>query len=314
MKKEYYFSTSSFSLYTTCYIPPQKPKAVILIIHGISEHFGRYNHFATHLCKNGFIVIGCDLPGHGKTVTHEDDFGFFAETNGWHLVSEALYELISEHKNEYSSLPFFLFGHSMGSFLVRTLMIDHQDIADAIILSGTAHYPERILKSGQSFTALTQRISTPKEKNKYLENFLMGHHYPIAYAAIDWITHNKEYLDDYLDDPLCGHPPTVSLLKDLVEGLHYIQSPQNIVKINKTTPIYFFSGDEDPVGEYGKGVERAIEAYIKAGSQNIDYMIYKNGRHEMIHELNQSNVYKDIIRWMKKQIKLISKSKNPFAH
>ena len=308
MKKERLYTTSdgTFTLHTIGWLPDdQSPRAVLQIVHGISEYMDRYDDFATYLMLHGIIVIGCDLPGHGKTATCSDDYGYFADKDGWTLVVRALNDLASSLKQSCPHLPFFLMGHSMGSFLVRTMMIDYPDLANGVILSGTGQPQDRLLRSGLAITNFSVRLLGPRARNKGIEQLAMGAYnrqFAPSRTTADWISRDTVVVDRYTADPLSNFLPTVSLFRDLLEGLIYIGDSNNHNTLNQETPVFIFSGDQDPVGENGVGVRRVVHALHQAGCHNIQLKLYPNGRHEMLNELNRQEVYVDILTWLNKQI------------
>jgi alpha-beta hydrolase superfamily lysophospholipase len=308
MKKEFNFTTTdkAVSLHTICWLPDDRsPRAVLQIVHGISEHMKRYDLFATYLMQHGIIVFGCDLPGHGSTASTSEEYGYFADQDGWHMVTQALYELGNSMKQSCPNLPFFLLGHSMGSFLVRTLLIDYPELAEGAILSGTGQPKERLLRFSNVITHFAAYAFGAKKRMNAIDHLVMGSNrkrFASEQKAASWISRDTAVVERYVADPLCNFVPTVSLYRDMLEGLAYIGNPLNLSSMKKETPLYFFSGGQDPVGENGVGVRRIISALEEAGFLNIQYKIYPEGRHEMLNELNRLEVYDDLLHWLNKQM------------
>jgi len=122
--------------------------------------------------------------------------------------------------------------------------------------------------------------------------------FPEPRTDYDWLSRDTEIVDEYIADPLCGFIPTVSLFRDMMNGIKFITTQENIDKMRKDTPIYFMSGDADPVGENGAGVKRAYNAFLKAGMRDVFLRLYPYGRHEMLNELNRAEVYDNILKWL----------------
>jgi alpha-beta hydrolase superfamily lysophospholipase len=117
-----------------------------------------------------------------------------------------------------------------------------------------------------------------------------------------WLSANKENVKKYDADPLCGFIATCSVFRDMMGGMKFITDPKNIAKMNKKMPVYFFSGADDPVGEKGKGVERAYNAFLSAGMEDVFMRLYPGGRHEMLNETNHEQVYKDVLDWINSKL------------
>ena len=202
---------------------------------------------------------------------------------------------------EYPGLPHIMFGHSMGSFLTRTYIIKHPDKYDAAILSGTGQQAKALVLGGYAAAAASVKLYGPRKIGDKLNDLAFG-----AYTkgienprtSFDWLTRVDSEVDKYIADPLCGFVTTVSLFRDMMGGVKFITNQKNINTMSKTQPIYFMSGDRDPVGDYGKGVDRAYKAFCKAGLHDVMMRLYPGGRHEMLNEENKYQVYKDITAWL----------------
>ncbi len=302
MKKEFSLPSGLYTLSVVTWEPEDTaPKGVVQIVHGISEHIERYHDFALFLTAQGFLVTGCDLPGHGKTAQGPDEMGFFAPSKGWQKVTDALYDLAQYTKNTYEGLPFFLLGHSMGSFLVRTMMIRWPDLAAGYLLSGTGQPPAAALRSGLGMTKFARVIHGVRSRRQWVSDLTMGS-YNLAFHPArtdhDWLSRDPQVADRYEADPLCGFLPTVSLFRDLLDGLNFIGNPKYIARIDPDIPVFIFSGEHDPVGERGFGVRRVHERFLEAGCQKVTLKLYPEGRHEMLNETNAQDVYGDVLDFL----------------
>lgn len=285
--------------------PEGEPRAVIQIAHGIAEHIERYDDFMSFLAGNGFVVVGNDHLGHGKSYEKEEDKGFFAENNGWSFVVKDMDLLRTEMRKRYPDLPYVFFGHSMGSFLTRTYLINHPDSYDAAILSGTGHMGLPIVLGGLAAASLFVKLNGTRGDGTALNNIAFG-----AYCdkidnprtPYDWLSRDAQQVDKYIADPDCGFICKVSLYRDMMGGIKYITNRKNIEMMNKERPIYFMSGSADPVGEYGNGVEKAYNAFCNAGLRDVTIRLYPDGRHEMLNEINRTDVYTDILNWLNEKL------------
>lgn len=277
-------------------------KGVVQIAHGIAEHIDRYKDFMEFLANNGFVCVGDDHLGHGKTFTTEDEKGAFCENDGWNTVVKDLVTLSELTKKDYPDKKYILFGHSMGSFLMRTFLIDHPDKYDMAIISGTGHQPKFMITMGNFIAKSNVKKSGYISDGTKLNKLTMGNYLAKIEnpkTPCDWLSRDENEVQKYFDDELCGFTAKAGLYKDMLGGIAYIINPQNIAKMNKEKPILFVSGDSDPVGEYGKGVKRAYEAFKNAGVKNLSIKLYEGGRHEMLNETNKLEVYNDILEFIK---------------
>lgn len=281
------------------------PRAVVQIVHGIAEHIERYDDFMLFLAQNGIVAVGDDHLGHGKSVTEPDDLGFFNDINGWdHAVKDEghLHDIVSA---EYPGIPYIFFGHSMGSFLTRTLIIHHPEMYDAAIISGTGHQSKALVYAGNFLAEATVKLKGTRADGQQLNDIAFGtylSHIENPRTPFDWLTRDEAAVDKYIADPMCGFVCKSSLYRDMMGGVKFVTNQKNINKMAKSKPIYFMSGSEDPVGDYGVGVERAYKAFCKAGLRDIMIRLYPGGRHEMLNETNKDEVYKDILEWINSKI------------
>lgn len=298
-------STGLNSIYAKKCTPDTAPKAVVQIAHGIVECIDRYDDFMMFLAENGFVVVGNDHLGHGKSIQKDEEKGFFAAKNGWSYVVEDMLRLHERTKNEYPNIPYIMFGHSMGSFLTRTYMINYPDKFDMAILSGTGHQGALLVNAGYAAANLLCKTKGVKSDGKMLNDIAFGSYLEKIEnprTTHDWLSRDAAMVDKYLADPVCGFICTTSVYRDMMGGIKYITTKKNIQKMDKTKPVYFMSGDQDPVGEYGKGVERAYKAFCDAGMQDVMIRLYPGGRHEMLNETNRLDVYRDILNWINSKI------------
>lgn len=278
-----------------------EPIAVVQIAHGMIEHIMRYERFANYLVANNIAVYGHDLRGHGKTGKKQGLLGYFADQDGFEKVTDDLFTISKTIQKEYPNTPLFLFGHSMGSFLVRRYIQKYSDHLRGVILSGTGYYPTSIIKAGKILASL----QTPKEQSKLMNLIIFGsYNRKIKHKKthFDWLTRDEEAVKQYLLDPLAGFIPTGRFFYDLLSGLEMIHNHSENQRIRKDLPMLLISGDADPVGDYSKGVWKTAHDYQELGLSNIQVMLFKDARHELLHELNTEDVHDTIYRWILSQL------------
>ena len=287
-----------------CY-PDGNPKGIVQIAHGVADHIDRYKEFMSFLSDNGCIAVGNDHLGHGHSIRHPIEQGFFAYYGGWQHVVNDMDKLRSIMVNEAPDIPYILFGHSMGSFLARTYIIKHPKDYHAAIISGTGHMKPAMINSGYTLASSIAKAKGPRHASALIDKIAFGSYnkaFEPARTKYDWISRDEEEVNKYAADPYCGFIATASLFKDMMGGLRFITSSENIALMDKDKPVCFISGDMDPVGENGKGVERAYKAFCDAGIKDVYMKLYRGGRHEMLNEINKHEVYNDILRWINSKI------------
>ena len=276
------------------------PRAVLQLVHGVAEYVGRYDHFARFLAGHGFIVCGEDHLGHGLTVD-DGKYGYFGEKDGWKHVITDVYRMREIAGERWPGLPYFIMGHSMGSFLTRMYLLRWPGTVTGAILSGTGQESrlnvalgrrialhERKKLGAEGHSDMVQKVSLGAYNKKFAPNR----------TTADWISRDERVVDAYLADPLCQFTPSVSMFADMMEGLKFIGDQENLSALDRNTPIYLFSGDQDPVGGMGKGVRKVHRMYEKAGVRDLTMKLYPGGRHEMLNELNRDEVYRDTLAWL----------------
>lgn len=307
MKEEFKFTSSTGKqIYAVKWFQEQNTsyKGVIQLVHGMQEHIGRYEEFAEVLAECGYLVIGHDHIGHGKTVQQEEEFGYFASKNGWEKLVEDIHILQNLIQEQYPNIPYVIMGHSMGSLLVRTYVTKYQDKLSGIILSGTSGQ-KRGLILGRMLTKLIIVTKGENYRSKLLQYLITGSFnkkFKPNRTKDDWTTRDYEKVDSYVRDPLCGKNFTASAYLDLLKGTYYLSKQKNISTTPKV-PILLFSGDKDPVGEQSKGVIRVYHMLQKTGNDKVRIRLFKDGRHEMLNEINKQEVYYFILDWLDKNIK-----------
>ena len=306
MRTDHYFDSHGAGKIHVCrWTPEGEPKAVLQIVHGIAERMERYDHFAEYLNSLGYLVVAEDHMGHGKSLAEDGIRGYFH--GGWFTAIEDTCQLMKDTMAEFSDLPYVLFGHSMGSFMARTILAKYPDCGiSAAIICGTGWMPTAALPVMVKLMEMICKKSGERNPVQKLHDMVFGGYnkqIPNARTDKDWLTRNEAVVDAYIADPLCGFVASCGLMRDMVKGIHYNQQPKHLQNMKKDLPVFFIAGGEDPVGPYGKGVEQAVAAFRKAGMQNVACKIYPGCRHEILNELNQAEIYQDVADWLNSWIK-----------
>ena len=300
MFKEYFLEDEQGRTHICQWEPAGEPKAIVQIVHGIAEYAQRYSSFAEHLNKYGYLVVAEDHLGHGKTARRGSVQGYF--NGGWFSAVEELLTVKNAIREVYPDTPYIFFGHSMGSFMVRTLLTDYPDLdIHGCVICGTGWMPDLVVNAGLGICKQVCKKNDEKKPNDFLHKIVFGgYNKKIEHprTAFDWLSRDKEQVDAYVEDPLCGFSPSAGLLRDMLTGFSHIQKKSNLQQMNRETPILFIAGGDDPVGDYGKGVRKAAKRFKELGMLNVTCKVYPLCRHEILNEINRFEIFEDVQSWM----------------
>jgi alpha-beta hydrolase superfamily lysophospholipase len=275
-----------------------EPRAVLQVAHGMAEHGGRYDDFARFMAERGYVVGMNDHAGHGRSA---ETFGYFAKRDGMDYVIEDMKALMDELTERYAGLPVFLLGHSMGSFLARKYITLYGETLFGCLLSGTMG-KNGALVFGKILAAGQKKLRGAKSAGKLLTVVTFGSYNrrianPVNHCA--WLSTVDEVCVDYRKDALCGFPFTAGGFYDLFTLLGEISAKGWAAQVPAMLPIYIFSGEDDPVGAYGRGPREVYDALAETGHADVTLKLYPGGRHEMLNEVNRRDVYGDVLAWLK---------------
>lgn len=273
---------------------------VVQISHDVCDYFSRYTAFAKYLCSLGFVVCGNDHIGHGASAAKESDLGFFGAKNGWkHLVSDTLH-LMHLMQKRYPDLPYFMYGQSMGSLVVRLCLTDPEVRISGAVLSATTFsgpYDVTIMHLADSIA----RAYGATYRSAFLNNFYFkGNKRKLkeCQSYYDWMSRDSKVVSLYQGDEKCNFPLTSSGFRDLYILLAKANATATFRKTPHNVPMLFLSGDKDPVTHFGESVRRVVSTFRSIGTFPIDVIFYKDARHDILNEINRFDVFGDISRWL----------------
>ena len=276
-------------------------KGVLQIFHGMLEFIERYEDFAEFLTEKGFVVTGNDHLGHGASVVTKEDYGYFEENNGNQALLEDVHHLKKLTEETYPDVPYYILGHSMGSFLLRQYLCIHGEELDGAIIMGTGDQPEPLLKLGKGLCRLIGKVHGWHYRSRLIDKMAFGgynKHFKPARTRADWLTKDGTIVDRYLLDERCTFLFTVNGYYNLFTSIEEASRESNLEKMPKDLPVLFTSGKEDPVGSFGKGVEKVRKRFEAVGMTDVTWMIYENDRHEILNETDRDTVYTDLYAWL----------------
>lgn len=295
---------SKNSLNTVIWKTEKEPVGVLQIVHGMAEYIDRYDNFAKYMTEHGFNVIGHDHLGHGYSVSDERDYGFFAEESGDKIIIEDMHSVTQYAKEKWEELPNFILGHSMGSFCLRQYLTKYSNDVFGAIIMGTGWIP-----SAAALLGKTIATNTCKSKGSHTVNPLLikltlePYNKPFAPARTncDWLSKDEKQVDLYVNDKLCGFDFTAGAYKDFFTVLEKIAKNRQLIGMRKSLPILITSGSVDPVGGK-KACEKLNAQYKRCGIDDVTLKLWENDRHEILNELDKSDVYDYICTWLKSKI------------
>jgi alpha-beta hydrolase superfamily lysophospholipase len=294
-------------LFVQMWIPENKPKAVVQIIHGAGEHIGRYDHFAKYLVSLDYVVIGNDHLGHGKTAT-EKEYVYFGSNMGFHKVYEGVRTVRDYIEEHYSGLPVIMFAHSMGSFIGRyAILYDHKRYIQAIF-SGTGWFNSFSISAAKIMSKILIKVKGPLSLSSTFTRLTTDGAVRSMQKAglinkrIEWLTHDRDIQRAFEEDEMCGKPFTLSAQSDVFHFMPEIQNRKRIRESASSTAIFFISGELDGLGNYGAAAKKLYNIYNTCGYSNVKYVVINNARHEVINELDRDSTYVMISDFIKRNL------------
>lgn len=277
----------------------ENPKAVVQIVHGMEEHQERYEDLARFLNDNGFTVVSSDMRGHGVSAPV---LGFFKKKNGYKELVNDQNIITKWVKERYSDVPVYIFAHSMGTIIVRNLLQTSSGEYEKVVLSGYPNYQSGAY-IGIVVAKVTKFFRGAKHKSKFIQKlgvdqFNKGIKNPKT--PVDWVCHNEETVQSYMNDPYCGIGFTCSAFDDLFHLVKYMHRPKRYKNVNSDLNLLMLRGEDDPCTGGEKGSADSINILKKAGFKDISRVDYKDMRHEIINEKEKQKVYNDVLDFYNK--------------
>lgn len=296
--------SQGFKVFLRIWDEVENPKAVVQIFHGMAEHSERYDHFAKFLNSKGFIVYADDHRGHGHSLKEGTVRGYVGE-DGFNNIVEDEKEISNLIRKNHKGLPLYIFAHSFGSFIAQEYITRYSNEIDGVILSGSCKQDGIDIKLGKIVATMQNSLFKPTSEGKLIDKLSFGafnSKVKNSKTNSDWISRDEKEVRKYLDDEMCAFISPINFYHNLFNGLSNLYHKEKLNKINKDLSILVISGDEDPVGKYGKGVMRLYEQYVDLGIKNSSVKLYEGGRHELLNETNKHEVYDFVHNWLEKNV------------
>ena len=302
-EREFYLPSSDGMHQLRCmeWIPDGTIKAVLQITHGMVEHIERYREFCVWMAERGIVVIGHDHLGHGKTVSNREEFGYFGSKEGMTHVVKDIRRVTVYSKKKYPDQKLILLGHSMGSFLARKYLSVYKDGPDGFILMGTGAPPEALVSAGSLLAGSMRKLKGEMYRSPLLYKLSLGNYnakFKPVKTPYDWLTRDESLSKDFGEDESCQFIFTTAAYQDFFRLILNVAKEEMAGHARTNAPILIISGDNDPVGDNGKGVRKVYERLHKAGVDHLEMVLYEGARHEILHEINRQEVFEDLYEWI----------------
>lgn len=279
-------------------------KAVLQLVHGMVEFIDRYDNFARYMAERGFLVVGHDHLGHGASVLSEEEWGYFAPNPSDTVVDDM--NTVRRHYEDKDK-PYFILGHSMGSYMTLKYLTKYGEGLSGAIIMGTGYVPEGAARTGLTLARNESTLRGSHHRSRTLQGLAFGEpyrRYDLTGQDLtnSWLTKDPEIVRKYYNEPRCQFMFTVNGYQGLFEAIVDCENPENIANVPKELPLLFVSGSDDPVGGMGVGVVRMKNLYKDNGVKNVTLRLYEDDRHEILNETDRDKVYADIAKWIENLI------------
>lgn len=299
MKKEFFYPSKdgTSKIHAIEWIPEGEIMAVLQICHGMAEYIDRYNEFAEFLAEKGIYVTGHDHLGHGQSVTVPEKYGYFHHPNGNVCVIGDIHQLRVRTQKIYPGVPYFMLGHSMGSFLLRQYLGSYSEGLAGAVIMGTGDQPNLAVNAGKLLCKVLAAFKGWEHRSAFVNSLSVGGFE--KKLGKGWLSKEESNVRKYEADPQCGFVFTLNGFYHMFDGISKMNVKEHSGEIPKDLPLFFVAGEEDPVGNCGKGVQAVYDRYVSKGAKDVFIKLYSGDRHEILNEADRASVYEDIFSWIK---------------
>lgn len=307
-KQEFYFDSRDreHKIHAVRWIPEEeRPVCVVQIVHGMAEYIDRYDEFASYLAGKGILVVGDDHLGHGKSVGQGEPYGYFCREDAPTVLVRDEHRLKKMTQEQYPNIPYIILGHSMGSFITRNYLLRYGSGINGAVIVGTGMQSKLTLVFARMLAGIQRIFCGPRHVSELLNVAAFGSYNKKIQphkTIFDWLSRNEDNVKRYKEDPLCGFTFTINGFQTLFQLIWNLHDEKKLQEMPKKLPVLFLSGQEDPVGDYGRSVQQVYQSFLRAGMENVQIKLYPEDRHEILNEVDREDVYGDIYRWILQRI------------
>ncbi|MDO4608103.1 MAG: alpha/beta fold hydrolase [Clostridia bacterium] len=288
------------TLHGIMYVPDGEIRGIFHLVHGMTEYIGRYAPLFEQIASAGYLCAGFDNLGHGNTAK-TGDLGFIASKDGDKYLIDDVKAFADSLKSAYPNLPYYLMGHSMGSFITRLAVTKYPNLADKYICCGTGG-KNAAAGMGLLLCKIIKLFRGERAISPFIEAMAFGSYNkrfdgPTKY---EWLTKDRDMIARYEKNEFCKFHFTVSAMHDLIKLNKDSNSTRWFKEVKQGLPILLVAGDMDPVGNYGKGVKQVYDRLKAAQKNDVTLFLYENCRHEIHNDTCKEQFTEDLLRFIAK--------------
>lgn len=277
-----------------------RPRGIVLVLHGLAEHSGRYRGFADAMAARGYHVYAHDHRGHGRTKAPDAPLGQFARRDGAARVIDDVLAMRELAVTTHPGLPVILFGHSMGGLVSLNAAIAHPAQFDAVAVWNSNFHPGPAGRAGQLILRIERMLKGSDVPSALLPRLTFGawgQSIPGHRTAFDWLSSDPDEVDAYIADPLSGFEASVGLWRDLMAMSFAAPRQNRLSRLRRDLPIHLVGGARDPATDHGKAVTWLANRLKTSGFSHITTQIYQQMRHETLHEFGAQDATAAFADW-----------------
>ena len=304
MEREIYHSSTGAKINLYSLLPDNNLKGVIHITHGLAEHALRYSRFAADLVAAGYAVFAHDIRGHGYTKAKDAPQGVFGKSNGFNLVLEDQNQIIALIKERHPDKPIICFGHSLGSIINLNFALKYPNQVNALACWNLGIETGLLPRVSRIILALEALFRNPNSTSLIAWKLTFGawnSKFKPNRTEFDWLSQDEKEVDLYVDDPLCGFDVSISMWRDILDGVFYAGNNNNLKNLSKELPVHIIGGAKDPCTNYGRDMEKLAAKLNNSGLTDVTCKILENTRHESLNEINRNQTTASFIRWLQER-------------
>jgi len=276
----------------------EKTRAIMVMVHGMCEHKERYFDFCEFLAKEGHICVVYDQRGHGQAALDSDTLGYYSgRGKDPYLLAEDLQGVVSYAKQNYPDLPTYVFGHSMGSLVARMYFAKYGRHIYKLILCGIPTY-NSLAGTGMKLVKLLMKLKGDQYRSDFVKGMAMGAFNKGIEEQNGWLSYNKENVEAYNADKLCGFTFTLDAFYNLFAMIDKVYIAKDYEKVNKDAAILIIAGEDDPVIESQYKFLKTVSFYKRMGVRKVKHKLFEHMRHEILHEDGNYTVKKTILDFL----------------
>ena len=306
-KEDFYFDSrdGEHKIHAIRWIPEERPVCIVQIVHGMAEYIDRYDEFARYLAGKGIMVVGDDHLGHGKSVRPGEKYGYFCKADASTVLVRDEHRLKKITQKQYAGVPYIVLGHSMGSFIARNYLFRYGTGIDGALIVGTGMQSKPVLLCARILAGIDGALFGADHISRLVDKAAFGVYnkrIDSPKTPFDWLSRNEDNVRRYIDDPMCGFIFTANGFQTLFRLIRNLHDVEKLKKMPRSLPVFFLAGADDPVGDYGRSVERVYKSFKELGMENVQMKLYPKDRHEILNEVDREDIYGDIYRWILQRI------------